>query len=194
MVVAVLVVVWLVALAVIGLRRLPEWRARASIAGYGRRTSLMRRFRAPESLLVSVGAGRGSPRRAHLSPAARARLEGARRARERELVARRRRVLGTIGAALAGSFVLGAIPPIRPLWYVSLVSLLLALTYVGLLAWSRQRAAAESALAERAEKVVPLDPSGARSGPAATGVAASGRRSSPLPPARPAFVVLDMHG
>lgn len=193
LVVAVLVVVWLSALLVVGLKRLPDWRARASIAGYGRRALLLRGFSAPGSPIrptVARGPGRG---RAHLSPAARARLERARRARERELVARRRRVLGALCASVGGSFVLGAIPPLRPLWYVSLASLLLALGYVGLLAWWRQQLAAARALTERAEKVVQLRPAGARS--ATSGAARDeSSRPSPLPPARPAFVVLDMHG
>ncbi|MCU1492383.1 MAG: hypothetical protein JWO62_147 [Acidimicrobiaceae bacterium] len=95
-----------------------------------------------------------------------------------------------LSATLGGTFVLGAIPALRGLWDVSLAVFLLTTGYVALLIRFQQSAIAAAAASERAEKVVPIgrrfDHGEAGDSPyGASGVGA-------LPPARPAFVLVDV--
>jgi hypothetical protein len=70
-----------------------------------------------------------------------------------QLVMRRRRVLGWLGASLGGSFLFGAIPWFRALWDLSLVVLVISVLYVGALVYVQRQAVLA---AERAAKIVRL--------------------------------------
>jgi hypothetical protein len=181
LVVLLLVVVWLVVLVPIALRKFSEWQVTASVAQFRLRTRAM---------------GRACPATPHLDaetlPASEATLdpeaEAHRKRRERERaklrIARRRRTLLWLAGTLGASFVLGAIPPLRGLWDLSLATFLLATGYVALLVRIQRAAAAEAAATERAEKVVPLRrPADRDAMPGGVGT---------LPPARPAFVLVDV--
>lgn len=97
---------------------------------------------------------RTSPRRAHVSPlyaprpapspmsmTARPVPAVARAARNRQSVKRRRDVLVGLLVAMAGSLVLGFLPPLRALWAVHVVVDVLFVAYVALLVYLRNLAA-----------------------------------------------------
>jgi hypothetical protein len=91
-----------------------------------------------------------------------------------------------------GTLVLGALPHLHVLWDLTIVSAVLTATYVALLAYFARRAADAN---ERARKVVPLrvvrslDQSPEQR--LAVGGAAPTLRAHPLPPKRPAFIIVE---
>ena len=100
-------------------------------------------------------------------PRQEARAERVARARHKLRQERRRRTLGILVATFVGSLVLGAIPALRPLWDLALVSGLCAVTYVGLLVYfhrmeemalERERKVVELAALARKGAVVPIRP------------------------------------
>lgn len=179
MVVLLLVVVWLVALVPVALRRFSEWQLTASLHHFQDSAGAMRRAR-------PVTSGVGPSRPVAVNPA----LEAARRARERArsaaLMARRRRVLVVLVSVLAGSLVLGALPSLSALWDLSLVAFAATSGYVAILVRVHREGVARAAASERREKVVSIHSS--RRSAAAGALEAP----SPLPPARPAFVLVDV--
>lgn len=192
LVVLLLVVVWLVALVPVALRKFSEWRITASVAEFHHRSRAMGRAR-PVAAGNEGAAARAAERD---DPAELDRLRGRERARRRERVARRRRALRYLLVTLTSTFVLGAIPALRALWDLSLITFLMTTGYLALLVRVERERMSIAAESERAEKVVQMhahrrghEPDGAVEPVArhAVGVGV-------LPPARPAFVLVDMPG
>lgn len=126
MIIAVLVVIWIVALTPAVVRRLSDRYANGSVERFHYRTWLAQRaypaFGASPSVApIPIHRGR------RIDPEMQLRLERLRIRRRRE---RRRRVLVAFAGTILGSFVLGAIPPLRALWDLSLVSFLFGSGYV----------------------------------------------------------------
>ena len=196
MVVLLLVVVWLVALVPVALRKLSEWQVTSSVARFRYRSRVMGRTfpLVPYSAEVPVAP---TPARARaIDPEDAARLRRERRARSARLVVRRRKTLARLCGAFVVTFLLGAVPVLRVLWDLSLVVFLLATGYLALLVWFQRIAVAEAASLERAAKVVPIYASTRRrvrtAGPWSTMRPDVARPASTLPPARPAFVLVDV--
>ncbi len=183
MVALVLVLIWVVALVPFALRKRAEWALSSSVDRFRDSTGRLRRI---YPHLVAVATERGDapwvarpPLAGSYRPPSRARLA--------ERRARRRRTLTLLGCATAGTFVLGAIPALRVLWDLSLVALVLGAGYVAALV---HFARLEAFAAERARKVVPLQPVGANHRPVEQYAAAGGQVVAMLP-VRPAFVLVD---
>ncbi len=187
MVVLLLVVVWLVALVPLALRWFSEWQLTASLSQFRDTAGAMRRVRPASSAPPGAVPG-GAPGEED------SQVLEARRARERaraaELVARRRRVLTVLASSLLGTLVLGAIPGLGVLWDVSLVSFVATTGYVALLVRFRRAAVAQVVATERAAKVVSIN--SARRRDAGAAGAAGVTAPMPLPPLRPAFVLVDV--
>ncbi len=99
-------------------------------------------------------------------------------------------MLTGFGAGILATFTFGAIPAMRPLWYFSLVGLILGCCYVAGLAYVVRL---EVMSAERRKKVVPITARGVDYGTVARpvlSVRAVGSTYGELPPA---FRILD-HG
>jgi hypothetical protein len=118
----------------------PIFRARAenrpsgSISDFRRQLRVLARTSPRRSYLSPVYAPRPSPLSRPMPAVARA-------ARTRQSVKRRRDVLVGLLVAMAGSFVLGFLPPLRALWAVHVVIDLLFVGYVALLVYLRNLAA-----------------------------------------------------
>ena len=190
MVVLLLVVVWLVALVPIALRKLSEWQVTASVARFRRQRRVMSKTLPYPPQLVGVRP-LPEPRRG-AGPAQSARMQRQMRERSARLMARRRRVLARLAGSLVVTLVLGAVPPLRFLWDVSLATFFLTSGYVALLVRLQQVRAAEAAEHERAEKVVPIDVRH-RQAEASMPVGSS-RHAATLAPTRPAYVLVDVPG
>lgn len=158
MVVAVLIVVWVVALTPYALRKLGEWQVSSELDRFRRGLGALRQF-APEedcrpgATPVPTGE-RGSPRRVGIAGhdgAAAASRAG--RERSAQLVMRRRRTLAWLACSLVGSFLFGAIPWFRPLWDLSLVVLILGVAYLAALVYVQRQAVLA---AEREAKIIRL--------------------------------------
>jgi len=178
MVVLVLVLVWVAALLPIALRKRSEWEITASVSRFRYRTGLLRR--AYPRLAAAASAPESSAQLRARPP-----VPGRPKLAERR--ARRRRVLATLLGATFGTFLLGAIPALRPLWALSLVSLGATAAYVALLA---HFARLELEAATRDRKVVPITARRAAPALEATRVAAVGHAAVDVP-ARPAFVLVE---
>lgn len=178
LVVLLLVVVWLVVLVPVALRKLSERQLSASVDQFRHRARAI---------------GRATPVAVpYVDPERRAWERARERSRAQRRRERRRRVLTTLLASFGASLVLGAIPALRPLWDLSLVAFLLSTGYVALLVRAERERVISAALAERAEKVVQIGEH-RRFGERHRGVDADGRAIvGTLPPARPAFVVVDV--
>jgi len=193
LVVLLLVVVWLVALVPVALRKLSEWQVTASVARFRHQRRVMSKSLAYPPPPVGVRAlpvprqvvGTGKTQSAW------AQHRG--RERSARLVARRRRVLARLTASLALTLVLGAVPALRFLWDLSLVSFFLTSGYIALLVRVQQLAIAEAAESERAEKVVSIHARAGRVEGSAAAYGSFGHSGSPGQ-ARPAYVLVDVPG
>lgn len=188
MLIAVLVMIWVIALGVMGFRRFADRRADTSVDRFHYRTWLFRRVYPTLALVgTSPDALASAP-----TPEEREVQYRAERARIKRRRERRRRVLREIGLVIAATLVLGAIPPLRTLWDVTFASVVLGAAYVGLAATAARN---ETLSLERLRKIVPLGPTIPGDGALpATFVSAVGRYGSaavaPMP-RRPAFVLVD---
>jgi hypothetical protein len=179
MIVLVLVVVWVLALTPYALRKLGEWQVSSEVNRFHRGLGALGQFfsgpaQPSDARFVPVGGYPGEPgvdgggwqpsrpaspgeplRRLDGEPGeARPGPRAPRSYRpSHQLVMRRRRVLAWLGTSLAGSFAFGAIPWFRPLWDLSLVVLVIGVSYVGALVYVQRQAVLA---AERTAKVVRL--------------------------------------
>lgn len=177
-----LIVVWLVALVPLALRKLAERHVSSSVAQFHQSIRAIDRACpvVPGTDRVAGGRGALAP-----DPAEVARRQRRERELTRARTARRRRTLVSLAGATGGAFVLGAIPALRPLWYLALVTFLLTAAYVALLVWLQRMAAEAAADSERAIKVVPIGRHFGERHPE-SGPAVGLHR-----PLRPAFVLVD---
>ncbi len=140
MVLAILVMVWLVVLGPSLLRRRAERRSTDSIGDFHRQLRILQRTGptvVDPAYRLDPGAPAGGPFRA---PGARGM-----RTLERqpdpyfrpEACKRRRDILAVLLAVLVGSGILAAIPPLRPLLYVTIAGAVSLAMYVGLLVYLR---------------------------------------------------------
>lgn len=193
MVVLLLVVVWLVALVPVALRKFSEWQVTASVAEFRYRTRAMGRA-CPAAGPVGMPDVRSARPVPPVDPDELERLRRHQRARAAQQMARRRRALSVLTSVLGATFVLGAIPALRVLWDLSLVAFLLTTGYLALLVRFQRGRAVAAATSERDEKVVPIH-AHRRHRDGVEGAAGEGRAIvGTLPPARPAFVLVDVHG
>jgi hypothetical protein len=159
-VIALLAIIWVVALTPMMLRKLSERRFTTSVDSFHRQLRGMRRAyprlaataAAPEAMLFSTEMVDDDTRASSATPAHLSRSEAVERhARHSPLpAARRRRVLLVLGAAMLGFFVLGMIPALRVLWGLSLLAFAAAAGYLALLIYMHRRAE------ERKAKVVDI--------------------------------------
>lgn len=196
MVVFLLVVVWLVALVPVALRKLSEWQVTSSVARFRYRSRVMGRTFPLVPYAAEVPVAPTPARVRAIDPEDAVRLRRERRARSARLVARRRKTLAWLCGAFVVTFLLGAVPALRVLWDLTLVVFLLATGYIALLVRFQRIAVAEAALEERAAKVVPIDAFPGRRvqtvGPWSTMRPDVAGPARALPPARPAFVLVDV--
>jgi hypothetical protein len=160
-VIAVLAIIWVVALTPMMLRKLSERRFTTSVDSFHRQLRGMRlayprlaaTAAAPEAMLFATEMVDDDDTRASsATPAHLSRSEAVdRHARPAPLpAARRRRVLLVLGTAMLGFFVLGMIPALRVLWGLSLLAFAAAAGYLALLIYMHRRAV------ERKAKVVDI--------------------------------------
>jgi len=159
-VIAVLAIIWVVALTPMMLRKLSERRFTTSVDSFHRQLRGMRRAyprlaataAAPEAMLFATETVDDDTRASPATPAHLSRSEAVERhARPAPLpAARRRRVLLVLGTAVLGFFVLGMIPALRVLWGLSLLAFAAAAGYLALLIYMHRRAV------ERKAKVVDI--------------------------------------
>lgn|GEM_PF-1685095 len=159
MVVAVIVLVWVVVLGVFAVRRISDRNVTSSVARYRYQNRTLGRVpylansvplsSTPESYLNEAR------RRALTRPTTPESIAEASiaKARAHDRRARKRRVLGVLGATCVLTLAFGAIPVLHVLWDVAIASFVLTAAYVGLLVYY---ARAESLSAERKRKIVPL--------------------------------------
>jgi hypothetical protein len=159
-VIAVLAIIWVVALTPMLLRKLSERRFTTSVDSFHRQLRGMRRAYPrlaasaadPEAALF-IAEMAGEPTRypseatVHMS---RSDAVERRSPRAQLTAARRRRVLVVLGAAMLGFFVLGLVPALRVLWGLSLLVLAAAAGYLALLIYIHRRSV------ERRTKVVDI--------------------------------------
>jgi len=181
-IVVILLLVWVVALLPLALRKLSEWQLSSSVSEFDHRTRLLRRTYPAMAARAAAGGGVDGTVEAAALPDGTRRAASARRAareRARQRLARRRRALAILAGTALGTFVLGAIPALRVLWDLTVVDLLLTGGYVALLVHFRRL---ETTAGDDCDANVPLR------------VVEGGRQPAtitPLPPARPAFVILE---
>ncbi len=157
MVIAVLAIIWVVALTPMLLRKLSEHRFINSVDSFHRQLRGMRRAyprlaasaALPEAVLfTSQMTDEAAPARSLTS--ANTVMVERRPPRSQLAAARRRRVLLVLVTAMLGFFVLGMIPALRVLWGLSLLVLAAAAGYLALLIYMHRRAV------ERRAKVVDI--------------------------------------
>jgi ABC-type transport system involved in cytochrome bd biosynthesis fused ATPase/permease subunit len=182
----VLVLIWVVALAPIAYRRYAERQASTSVDRFRQRITKVRHaYPAVGMTEMDFAARPRVDRRIDLQAQvakSKARLHGRRM--------RRRRVLTGLLVVVAGSLVLGAVPALRVLWFVSFAVGMLTAAYMALLV---SIARSETLELERLRKIVPF---GIHQTPVYDEqVAAVGGNFIPLFASpmtqRPAFVVLE---
>jgi hypothetical protein len=156
-VIAVLAIIWVVALTPMLLRKLSEHRFINSVDSFHRQLRGMRRAyprlaasaALPEAVLfTSQMTDEAAPARSLTS--ANTVMVERRPPRSQLAAARRRRVLLVLVTAMLGFFVLGMIPALRVLWGLSLLVLAAAAGYLALLIYMHRRAV------ERRAKVVDI--------------------------------------
>ncbi len=122
---------------------------------------------------------------AFLGPEGRAR----RRARER-----RKRVFVVLTESIALTLLIGAVPPLRPVWYVTAVLLLLLAAYVWMLLWIKQKGPKAQSLEQA--RLVRVPDAGPRTAPTRYVTDASSRspraayRGLTVDPADPVEIVI----
>jgi hypothetical protein len=142
MVLLVLVLIWLVVTLPIAVRKFSEFQLMSSVARFQHQTEMLGRTH-----VKFVGAGvraPGSPPRAPVREI-RARIEVQR--------TRRRETLLLLGSGICSTLLIGEVPELRAFWVVAVLLATITGVYLALLV---RCAAAESAAAERARKVVAL--------------------------------------
>ena len=152
-IVLLLVLVWAVALTPIVWRKLSDAQAVSEIARF--RVRIRTLGRAAPAGGVAWGGYLGTPVPVD-RPATRPMTEAQRRmarTRNERLIARRRRTLSRLAGTAVGTLVLGAIPALRVLWDLSLVTTLLTIAYLAALAWFQRE---HPFAAERPANVVPI--------------------------------------
>lgn len=168
-IVLVLVLVWVVALVPLALKKRSDWELSSSISQFRQRRRVLVRLTPPPPGAAPSSPGRPAtpPAGGAAGPRRDAGRDAAARARRQALQARRRRALGTLAGTFAGSLVLGAVPALRPLWDLALVSGLCTVAYLGALVYVRrlqevaraqERSVVEVAARTRQAPVVPLHP------------------------------------
>lgn len=187
MLLVVLVLIWVVALAPIAYRRYAERQASTSVDRFRQRLRKVRRaYPAVGMTEMDFGARPRVDRRlAMQAQIARS------RARLHERRMRRRRVLAGLLVVVVGSLVLGAVPALRVLWFVSLAVGMVTAAYIALLV---SIARSEALELERMRKIVPFGDHETPAFEERARVAVGGNNSAwfaaPVPQ-RPAFVVLE---
>jgi hypothetical protein len=183
----VLVLIWVVALTPIAYRRYAERQASTSVDRFRQRLSKVRRAYPAVGMTEMDFAARP---RVDRRLALQAQIAKS-RARLRERRMRRRRVLAGLLVAVVGSLVLGAVPVLRVLWFVSLSMALVTAAYMALLV---SIARSEALELERLRKIVPFgdhqEPVVEERAMLAVGGNLRPLFAAPLPQ-RPAFVVLE---
>ena len=181
--VLVLVLVWAAVLSPSILRKLSEHRLDISVARF---RNGIRRIGHTQAAVVFDGEpiGAYSLSREGLVQA-RARSADA-RARSHRRIERRIRTLKSFGIAIVSTVVLGAVPALRPLWYLSLVAVLAGVAYLAMLVLVTRQ---EMLITTQSRKVVSL-PSGYlhRPGERRLLVAAGGQRTDGYSMQRPAVI------
>lgn len=182
MLIAVLVVIWVAALAPMAFRRYRDRRASTSVDRFNYRTWL---FRRTYPAIASSGAFDSASRQ--IATEAQIRAERVRIRRRRE---RRRRVLLSMVGGILATLVFGAIPALRVLWDMSLV---LVLATAGFLALAATAARDEALTLERMRKVVPLATQATGDSESAPRLAVAGPQSVSIVPLvpRPAFRLVE---
>jgi hypothetical protein len=136
----VLAAVWAAFLLPPILRARSEHRPSGSISDFRRQLHVLART-SPSASASPVGALRTTPLRPVARPGVVAGPAPVRLGRSRQSVKRRRDVFVGLLVAMAGSLVLGLLPPLRVLWAVHVVLDLLFVAYVGALLYLRNLAA-----------------------------------------------------
>jgi len=186
----VLVLIWVVALAPIAYRRYADRQASTSVDRFRQRLTKVRRAYPAVGMTEMEFAARPRINRRRDMQAQIARS----RARLHERRIRRRRILSRFLVVLAGSLVLGAIPVLRVLWFVSLAIAMVTAAYIALLVSISRSEALEL---ERLRKIVPF---GDHQTPVfeERALVAVGGNVSPMYasrlPQRPSIVVLEAPG
>lgn len=184
MLIAVLVVIWVAALAPMAFRRYLDRRASTSVDRFSYRTWLFRR-NYPSLSQTTAAEPERVARRVVSDGQLRAERLRVRRRRER-----RRRVLLGLGGAFVATLVFGAIPPLRVFWDLSVV---LALLVAGFLVLAASATRNEALTLERLRKVVPIQTEPAPISEPTQRVAVSGRHHVGVVPMmpRPAFRLVE---
>jgi hypothetical protein len=183
MIVLVLVVIWFAALAPFVLRRLSEHQATASLTRFHQLTRMLGgrygdSVHYEETVPYRGGSAPDDERRNY-------------RARMRVRHQRRLHALAMLGGIGVFTLTLGALPALRFLWLLTMIDVVLAVTYIGLLAYFTRM---EIAAAERRalRNIYPLPPRlGEAAAPARMyATVGMGGRVRPLP-LRPAFRIVE---
>ncbi len=151
MVVLVLVLIWLVVTLPIAVRKLSEFQLVSSVARFRHQTEMLERTH-----VKFVGAGvraPGSPPRAPVLDESQLTALREIRARIEAQRTRRRETLLLLGSGICSTLLVGEVPELRAFWVVAVLLATVTGVYLALLV---RCAAAESAAAERARKVVAL--------------------------------------
>lgn len=169
MVVLVLVVVWMAVLIPVALRKRDEWSFGISLQRFRQRNRALSTTRPRLAAVPAIDDLTDEEQRR-----ARARQLRAERQRIARRRAQRRRVLRTLLLGFAGLLLLGAIPPLRALWDLAVVDVIITACYAALCARAAQDEAQSLVVARGAATI-----------PAGGGVVV------PLRPAAPAFVIVE---
>ena len=140
MVLIVLAAVWAAFLLPPILRARQEHRPSGSITDFRRQLHVLARSAPAGNVAPQAIPGRVVPIRPNVS-AAYASPQPLRLGRSRQTIKRRRDIFVGLLVAMAGSLVLGALPPLRILWSIHLLLDVLFLAYVGALVYLRNLAA-----------------------------------------------------
>jgi hypothetical protein len=187
MIVAVLVVIWVIALTPFLLRRLSDRQMVSSAERFRAAVGLLRRIH--PRIASEVSEGPILSEQAEVNPAIEAQRRRREAARLRKQRARRKAILFRLIGFTGGSIVLGALPHLHFLWDFSVAGAVLTTCYVSVLYYVAQKPAPLPAVRK------PLVATGAYPGErVATRIAAAGGGNpfvvSPMAP-RPAFRLVD---
>ncbi|MCU1489372.1 MAG: hypothetical protein JWM85_777 [Acidimicrobiaceae bacterium] len=174
MLVFVLVLVWVAALLPIALKKRSQWQLSTSVSRFHHSSRRLSRSYPHIEGVADAEAVEAVCRREE-------QLRRADRERVRARRARRRRVLVVLSATIFGSFLLGAVPSLRPLWDLSLASVLLGAAYCALLV---RIARIEADVLARPLRPAVVSEAGANTG-------GPGAIIVPIRPVRPAFVIVE---
>jgi len=176
-VVLILVLVWVAALLPIALKKRSDWDLFTSITRFRQHRRTLVRMSPWADDRLNDSSGRPAPTNVTRAFAGRRPGDVDRAARERlkALRERRRRILTRLVATFLASLFLGAVPALRPLWYIALMAGIATGAYVAALVYFRRL---DELAVERDRKVVEL--------------ATRARQSAVAPVrSRPSFVIVE---